>query len=77
MAKSIKTSSIFLETLTPRERQLLPLLIEGMSNKAIAETLMVSTNTVKKHLKSIYHKLGVSNRANAVAVALQSGINAK
>ncbi len=60
-----------LDTLSPREREVLALLVQGMSNKAIADTLVISPNTVKRHLRAIFEKLGVNNRAGAVAVAMQ------
>jgi DNA-binding NarL/FixJ family response regulator len=53
-------------SLTQREIELLRLVAEGMSNKAIAQTLSVSENTVKYHMKNILHKLGVQNRTMAV-----------
>jgi len=58
-----------LDSLSLRERQVLELLVEGLSNQEIAVRLVISNNTVKRHLKSIFAKLGVHNRANAVALA--------
>ncbi len=60
-----------LERLTPRERQVLDLLVEGKTNKEIAEALVISPNTVKRHLQGIFAKLGVTTRAAAVAEALR------
>jgi DNA-binding NarL/FixJ family response regulator len=62
------------ESLTPREVELLRLVAEGLSNKAIAQTLSVSENTVKYHMKNILQKLGVQNRAEATAHALRAGL---
>ncbi|GAB3453595.1 LuxR C-terminal-related transcriptional regulator [Insolitispirillum peregrinum] len=53
--------------LTPRERELLAALASGLTNAQIAGKLDISLNTVKFHLKNLYDKLGVSNRAQAVA----------
>lgn len=53
--------------LTPRERELLAALAGGLTNAQIAGKLDISLNTVKFHLKNLYDKLGVSNRAQAVA----------
>ena len=57
--------------LTPREQEVLTLMIEGLSNPDIAERLVVSRSTAKAHVSSILSKLGVSNRAEAIALALQ------
>lgn len=53
--------------LTSRERQLLCALSDGMRNNEIARRFGISQNTVKYHLKNLYDKLGVANRASAVA----------
>lgn len=62
------------ERLTPREIELLRLVAEGLPNKAIAQRLSVSENTVKYHMKNILQKLGVRNRAEAIAHALRAGL---
>jgi len=60
--------------LTQRESEVLSLLVSGLSNRAIAMKLVVSEETVKTHSRGIYRKLGVSDRAGAVAVALREGV---
>lgn len=55
--------------LTPRERDILAQLAQGLPNRAIARALFISEATVKTHLRRIYDKLGVDTRAGAVAVA--------
>ncbi len=60
--------------LTQRESEVLALLVAGRTNKAIAAELVVSEETVKSHTRSIYQKLGVSDRSQAVAVALREGL---
>ena len=55
--------------LSPREQEVLQLVAEGLSNKQIAQQLIVAEGTVKYYLTSILNKLGVDNRAQAVAVA--------
>jgi DNA-binding NarL/FixJ family response regulator len=60
--------------LTQRESEVLSLLVAGLSNRAIAIKLVVSEETVKTHSRGIYRKLGVSDRAGAVAVALREGV---
>ncbi|MFN3929492.1 MAG: response regulator transcription factor [Thermoflexus sp.] len=62
------------EPLTPREIEVLRLLAEGLSNKEIAVRLGISEHTVKFHISSIYGKLGVVNRAEAVRVGLRKGL---
>ncbi len=56
-----------LEVLTQREREVLELLAKGMTNKEIAELLVITTNTVKRHLKSVFVKLNIHTRSAAVA----------
>jgi DNA-binding CsgD family transcriptional regulator len=60
--------------LTPREREVLALLAEGASNKAIARALSISVHTVKFHVASLSEKLGASGRLEAVAIAIRSGL---
>lgn len=62
------------ERLTPRELQVLDLLAEGLSNKAIAARLGISDQTAKFHVAAISGKLGASNRTAAVRLALRRGL---
>ncbi len=59
--------------LTKRELELLHLVAEGCSNKAIGQRLSVSENTVKYHMRNILQKMQVQNRTEAVHVAMQAG----
>ena len=59
-----------LDVLTEREREVLDLLAQGMTNKEISETLYISANTVKRHLKAIFEKLDIHTRSAAAAKAL-------
>ena len=60
--------------LTQRESEILSFVVNGLSNRAIANKLVIGDETVKSHLSSIYRKLGVSDRTGAVATALREGI---
>ena len=60
--------------LTPREREVLELMIEGLSNPEIAERLVVSRSTVRFHVSNILSKLEATNRAEAVGLAVQHNL---
>jgi DNA-binding NarL/FixJ family response regulator len=60
--------------LTPREVEVLALVGQGQSNKAIARRLTISAHTVKYHLEAIFAKLGVRSRAEAVTRGLRLGV---
>jgi len=62
------------EPLTAREREVLVLLGRGLSNKLIARELHISEHTVKFHISSLYAKLGVNNRAEAVSQGARHGL---
>jgi len=60
--------------LTQRESEVLALMVAGLSNRAVAQRLVVGEETVKSHVRGIYRKLGVSDRATAVGTALREGL---
>jgi DNA-binding CsgD family transcriptional regulator len=60
--------------LTARERDVLELVSQGLSNKQIAQKLQISEHTVKFHLSSLFAKLGVSSRTEAVNRGARQGI---
>ena len=62
------------EALTGREEQILKLLADGKSNRAIGQALFITESTVKSHLKSLFVKLDVTSRAEAVALAARGGL---
>jgi non-specific serine/threonine protein kinase len=61
-------------SLTPRERDVLRLLVVGRSDKEIAEALFIGARTVQSHVEHLYAKLGVRNRHEATAVAVRRGL---
>ena len=64
-------------SLTPREREVVALVSEGLKNKAIGERLFISETTVTHHLSSIYSKLGVSDRLELVVFAFGNNLTKK
>jgi DNA-binding NarL/FixJ family response regulator len=69
-----KTPEALLEPLTAREQEVLPLLAEGLSNKAIAAQLQISEHTAKFHVNAVLTKLGAQNRVEAVVRAARIGL---
>jgi LuxR family maltose regulon positive regulatory protein len=67
-------SKILVEPLSEREREILRLLAEGLSNREIAQKLYLAVGTVKVHLKHIYGKLGANSRTQAVARARERNV---
>ena len=66
---------IGLKTLTDREIEILRMIVDGRSNQEIAEILVISLPTVKKHLHNILEKLQVNNRVQAAVYATRSGLD--
>jgi len=60
--------------LTPREREILEALADGLSNKMIARALQITDGTVKLHVKAILRKLGVRSRVEAAVAAVEQGL---
>jgi LuxR family maltose regulon positive regulatory protein len=65
---------VTIELLTPREVEVLQLVARGRTNAEIAQDLVISVNTVKRHLNNMFMKLGVTTRIQAVRVARQRGL---
>jgi DNA-binding NarL/FixJ family response regulator len=63
-----------LDVLTSREREVLRLIAQGMSNTEISDTLVIAAETTKTHVKRILAKLGLRDRAQAVVIAYESGL---
>ena len=63
------------DALSPREQEVLRFLIQGRSNREIAEAISISINTVKFHVKNIFDKLGVTTRKDAVSASIRRGLS--
>jgi DNA-binding CsgD family transcriptional regulator len=63
--------------LSKREQEVLRLIARGLSNQQIADELVISVRTVERHINHIYAKLGVHNRAQAAAYAVQQGVTSR
>lgn len=73
-SRSADAAPRLVEQLTPRERDVLALVADGLSNREIATELDISEHTVKFHLASIFGKLGASSRTEAVRRGFQHGL---
>jgi DNA-binding CsgD family transcriptional regulator len=62
------------EQLSPRERRILELVAEGLTDSEIGRNAGISGHTVKTHLKHVYSKLAARNRAHAVALGVSNGL---
>lgn len=71
LLQHVSASHAIPEPLTPREMEVLRLIAEGFSNKEIASRLVITIRTVKFHVSAILHKLGATNRTEAVKTAAQ------
>lgn len=69
-----EAETVFIEPLTAREHDVLLVLAEGASDQEIAQTLVISPNTVKRHVRTILAKLAVRNRTHAAARARRLGL---
>ena len=70
-------SSSATDALSPREREVLSLVAAGYTNKAIAEALYVSPNTVKTHVASLLNKLQADSRVQLAAIATSRGLHGR
>jgi len=71
LMKNVSEPALPFQEMTGREKEILALMVEGMSNNEIAERLIVSQSTVKFHVSNILSKLGVTGRTEAVALAVK------
>ncbi len=68
------SASVVFPELTEREREVLTLIAQGLTNRAIAERLVLSEKTVRNHVSSIFSKLQVADRAEAIIRAREAGL---
>ena len=73
LVHEVRTPEV-IEALTEREREVLHLLVQGLSNKEIARDMQIVEDTVKIHVKHILAKLGVQSRTQAVLCAIRLGL---
>ena len=71
---AVTRASTALEGLTARELEVLALIADGLSNRAISERLVISEKTAGRHVSNVYTKLRVHNRAQAARVAAEGGL---
>ena len=74
LADDTDTLPVLVEPLTARELEVLHLIVQGVRNGEIAQRLSISIKTVETHLTSLYGKLGVQSRAEAIALAQRQGL---
>ena len=72
--EGILTENPPIQPLSPRQKQILDLLVRGFSNSDIARNLGISLDMVKEHVIALYGKLGAANRTEATAVAIKHGL---
>jgi two-component system, NarL family, response regulator LiaR len=75
LIESLQKPKSRFESLTPREHEVLLLMVKGMGNNEIAETLMVELSTTKSHVGNILSKLGVASRTEVIAMVLEDSFN--
>lgn len=65
------------EPMTPREKEILEALVDGLSYKMIASRLSISADTVKNHIQGVYRKLHVNSKGEAISLVLKRGMGGK
>ena len=73
-AKSGSVTAVPFPELTPREREILELLAQGLTNPAIAEKLVLSPKTIRNQVSNIFSKLQVASRSEAIVKAREAGL---
>jgi NarL family two-component system response regulator LiaR len=75
LARSVRQPTSVFEKLTPREREVLALIVQGLTNNAIANQLIIGASTTKSHVSNILAKLDVSSRTEAIVLVLEHNLN--
>lgn len=75
LVNSLQKPQPVFEILTPREREVLSLMVKGVGNHEIADALTISLSTAKSHVSSVLAKLGVASRAEAIVMVLEQNLN--
>ena len=75
LIQSLHKPKSFFEALTPREREVLALIVKGMGNNEIADALVISLSTTKSHVSNILAKLDVVSRTEAIAMVMEDSFN--
>lgn len=75
LVQSLQKPKPLFETLTPREREVMMLMVKGMGNNEIAELLMIELSTAKSHVGNILSKLCVTSRNEVIAMVLEESFN--
>ena len=75
LVRSIGASHSLYENLTPREREVLSLIVKGMGNQEIADHLTINLSTAKSHVSSILVKFGLTSRTEVIALVMEDSLN--
>ena len=75
LVQSLRKPKSRFETLTPREHEVMELVVKGMGNNEIADTLMIELSTTKSHVGNILSKLGVASRTEVIALVMEDTFN--
>jgi NarL family two-component system response regulator LiaR len=74
LVRSVRQPHALFGDLTPREREVLSLIVKGQANNEIANTLMISLSTTKSHVSSVLAKMGVASRTEAIVMILEHNL---
>ena len=75
LLQSLQKPKSRFEALTPREQEVLALMVKGMGNNEIADVLVIELSTAKSHVSSILDKLGVGSRTEVIAMVMEDSFN--